>query len=34
MLLIDTSQGRIVNDEELKAELAGKAPYKERIKKK
>ncbi len=34
MLLIDTSQGRIVNDEELKAEIAGKAPYKERIKKK
>lgn len=29
MLLIDFEQGRIIEDEELKAELAGKEPYEE-----
>lgn len=32
MLLVDTERGRVVNDKELKAEIKGKAPYKERIK--
>jgi glutamate synthase (NADPH/NADH) large chain len=29
MFLVDTAQGRIVADEEIKAELAGKHPYRE-----
>ncbi|MCH9640403.1 MAG: glutamate synthase large subunit [Actinomycetia bacterium] len=29
MFLVDTAQGRIVSDEEIKAELAGEQPYRE-----